>query len=288
MFKGTTTWKHIRRSPYQSLAAILIMILTLFIASIFSLTSFGMDKILKYVEAKPQITVFFKDEADDKKIQEIKSELEKNDKVLEVKYISKEDALNIYKEQNKNDPILLELVTANILPASLEVSAKEAKYLNDINETLKGKPEIEEVMFQQDVVDNLIKWIDFIRTAGLIFVGFLTLISISIIIMVIGMKISARKEEIEILKLVGASNWYIRRPFIIEGIIYGLISAVFAWAFSYLMILYATPVLISFLSGLSILPVPPILMFEILIVEILSGIFIGALGSYIAIRRYLR
>ena len=65
MLKETTTWKHIRRSPYQSLAAILIMILTLFIASVFSLTSLGMDKILKFVEAKPQITAFFKDEIDE-------------------------------------------------------------------------------------------------------------------------------------------------------------------------------------------------------------------------------
>lgn len=287
MFKETTTWKHIRRSPYQSLAAILIMILTLFIASVFSLTSLGMDKILKFVEAKPQITAFFKDEADENKIEELKKELEKNDKVVNVKYVSKEEALSIYKEQNKNDPVLLELVTANILPASLEVSAKEAIYLKDIYESLKGKEGIEEVMFQQDVVENLVKWINFIRTAGIVFVAFLTIISISIIIMVIGMKISVRKEEIEILKLVGATDWYIRKPFILEGITYGLVGAVVAWLFSYMLILYSTPVLSSLLTDLSLLPVPPQFMLLVLLIEIVFGILIGFIGSFIAIRRYL-
>lgn len=287
MIKDTTTWKHIRRSPYQSLAAILVMILTLFIASIFSFTSLGMDKILKYVESKPQITAFFKDEVDEDKIKELKLELEKNEKVAEVKYISKEEALNIYKEQNKNDPVLLELVTANILPASLEISTKEAVYLKDIFESLKEKEGIEEVMFQSDVVENLVKWINFIRTAGIFFVAFLAFISISIIIMVIGMKISIRKEEIEILKLVGATNWYIRKPFILEGITYGITGAVFAWIFSYTLILYSTPVLTSLLSGLSLLPIPPVFMLFTLFIEIIFGIIIGFIGSYIAIRRYL-
>lgn len=288
MIKESTTWKHIRRSPYQSLAAILIMILTLFIASVFTLTSIGMDKILRFVEAKPQITAFFKDEVDEKEIQELKIELEKNEKVASVKYISKEDALNIYKDQNKNDPILLELVTANILPASIEVSAKEAKYLKDLNDIIKDKPGIEEVMYQMDVVDSLIKWINFIRTAGIVFVLFLTLISISIIMMVIGMKISMRREEIEILKLVGATNWYIKKPFILEGILYGIIGAIFAWALSYIMILYATPALSSFLSGLSLLPVPPLVMIGILFAEAFFGVFIGFIGSVVAIRRYFR
>lgn len=287
MIKDTTTWKHIRRSPYQSLAAILVMILTLFIASIFSFTSLGMEKILKYVESKPQITAFFKDEVDEDKIKELKLELEKNEKVAEVKYISKEEALNIYKEQNKNDPVLLELVTANILPASLEISTKEAVYLKDIFESLKEKEGIEEVMFQSDVVENLVKWINFIRTAGIFFVAFLAFISISIIIMVIGMKISIRKEEIEILKLVGATNWYIRKPFILEGITYGITGAVFAWIFSYTLILYSTPVLTSLLSGLSLLPIPPVFMLFTLFIEIIFGIIIGFIGSYIAIRRYL-
>jgi cell division transport system permease protein len=288
MIKETTTWKHIRRSPYQSLAAVLIMMLTLFIASLFTLTSVGMNKVLKNVESKPQITAFFKDEADNQQIQDLKTELEKNDKVASVKFVSKDDALNIYKDQNKNDPILLELVTANILPSSLEISAKEAKYLADINDILKSKPGIEEIMYQREVVDSLVKWIGFIRTTGIIFVLFLTLISISIIMMVIGMKISVRREEIEILKLVGATNWYIRKPFIYEGILYGIIGAVFAWAMSYLMILYATPVLSSFLSDLSLLPVPPIIMIEILLAEVLFGVFIGFVGSFVAIRRYFR
>lgn len=288
MIGNPTTWKYIRRTPYQSLAAVLVMTLTLFIASIFSLSTLGLRVVLKYLEAKPQITAFFKDEVTNDQIDKIKIQLDDTKHVATIKFVSKEDALIIYKEQNKDDPILLEMVTANILPSSLEVSATEATYLKDLYDILKNQAVVEDVMFQKEVVDTLVSWISFVRTTGIVFVSFLAVISISIIIMVIGMKISSRREEIEILKLVGATRWYIRWPFLLEGIIYGLIGALLAWVFSYLLILYSTPFLATFLSGISLLPVPPTKMLLVLLIEVTVGVSFGFLGSYIAIKRYLR
>lgn len=131
-----TTWKHIRRSPYQALAAVGIMTLTLFVSGIFFLTAATSSAILSYFEAKPQITAFFTDEKLAEEIASLEERLKNTGQVLDLKYVSKEEALAIYREQNKDDPLLLEMVTANILPASLEVSAKDAKYLADLAKIL--------------------------------------------------------------------------------------------------------------------------------------------------------
>lgn len=287
MGKLKTTWQHIRRSPYQSLVAIMIMTLTLFAASLFLIVAFGSQKILRYFESRPQVTAFFKDEAKSEQVEALKQKLSATTKVTSLKYVSKEEALAIYREQNKDDPLLLEMVTANILPASLEVSATEAKYLSQLNEILKQDSSVEEVVFQKDVVDTLISWTNAIRKAGGVLVGFLTIVSLLIILMVIGMKISLKKEEIEIMKLVGASHWYIRWPFILEGAIYGAIGAIIAWGISYLFLLYATPLLVSFLAGIPLLPVSPIFMFELLGGLFLGGVLVGGFGSLLAVWRYL-
>lgn len=283
-----TTWQHIRRSPYQALAAVGIMTLTLFVSSIFFLTAAGSAAILSYFESKPQITAFFTDEKKVEEIANLEEKLKSTGQVAQVKYVSKEEALAIYREQNKGDPLLLEMVTANILPASLEVSAKDAKFLADLAKILKAEPGIEEVVYQKDVVDALVAWTGAIRKIGIILVGFLTIVSLLIILTVIAMKIALRREEIEILKLVGASNWYIRAPFLLEGAFYGTVGAIVSWIISCLLLLYATPYLASFLVGIPILPVSPIFMLALLGGLVLVGAGVGGFGSLLALWRYLK
>lgn len=281
------TWRHIRRSPYQALAAVMIMTLTLFVISLFLFIWVGSQRVLYYFETKPQITIFFKDEATSKQIDELKEKLNTTGKVASQKYISKEEAYDIYREQFKDDPLLLELVTANILPASLEVSATDVRYLADINGVLRDDAAIEEVIYQKDIVDTLISWTGALRKGGMILAVFLSVISVLIILMVIGIKISSRKEEIEIIKLLGASNWYVGRPFILEGAFYGLIGAILAWGLFYLLIFYATPFLSTFLRGPNLVPVSPLFMLQVLGGVAASGFFIGSIGSLLAVWRYL-
>jgi cell division transport system permease protein len=102
------------------------------------------------------------------------------------------------------------------------------------------------------------------------------------------MKIALRREEIEILKLIGASNWYIRTPFLLEGAFYGGIGAIISWIISYLLLLYATPFLTSFLLGIPILPVSPIFMLTLLSGLVLVGAGVGVGGSLLAVWRYLK
>lgn len=284
-----TVWQHLRRSPYQALVATLMISLTFYLASIFVLLAGGSQAILRYFETRPQVTAFLKDDVKTSQVEEIKAKLEATGKVAAIKYISKEEALAIYREQFKDDPSLLEMVTANILPASLEVSAKEIPSLQDIAQILRDEPDIEEVIFQEDVVSSLGSWTSNIRKAGIELVGSLFLISFLMISVIVGMKVVLRKEEIEILQLVGASGWYIRLPFILEGIIYGAVGAMVGWGLAYIRLLYLAPNLAQFLKGTPISPVPQIiLMLAILGGEILLGVLIGTLGSFLALRRYLK
>ena len=283
-----TAWKHIRRSPYQSLAAILIMFLTFLIATIFTLVAGGSQIVLRYFESRPQVTAFFKDEATAGQIDTLKAKLIQTGKVEETEFISKEEALEIYREQNKDEPLLLEMVTANILPASLEVSIKNIIDIDQVAGVLKNDTTVEEVVFQEDVVEALYRWTGSIRKIGIGLISVLSLVSFLIILVIIGMKITIRKSEIEILQLIGASNAYIRAPFVLEGIIYGVGGAVLAWGLSYILLLYATPFIIKFLVGIPVLPVSYYFMLIVLGIEMLAGFIIGSLGSFIAVRRYLK
>lgn len=284
----SSTWTHIRRSPYQALAAIGIMTLTFFIASVFALAAAGSQTILRYFETRPQVTAFFEDQVTLSQVDVLKAKLAETKKVKEMRYVSKEEALAIYREQNKDDPLLLEMVTANILPASLEVSTTDISSLGEIAEILRNEPGVEEVIFQEDIVRALHNWTTTLRKVGVALVGSLGLVSLLIILIIIGMKVSLRREEIEILQLIGASSWYIRAPFIFEGIFYGILGAVLAWGISYLGLLYSTPFLFDFLAGIPILPVPIFFMLGVLGAEIFVGVIIGVLGSLLAVKRYLK
>lgn len=282
------TWQHIRRSPYQSLTAIGMMSLTLFVALAFFLTALGSQAILNYFEGKPQITVFFTDQKKSEDIKALEEKLKATGWVLQTKYISKEEALSIYRKQNKKDPLLLEMVTANILPASLDVSAKDPQYLSGLVKTLQAEPNVEEVVYQKDIVDLLITWTQTIRKTGLVLVGFLTVLSLLILLTIIGMKIAIRKEEIEILRLIGASKWYIRWPFLLEGAFYGGIAALIGWIASACLLIYLMPYLKSFLSGVPLFTVSPIFLLELFLSSILIGVGVGIIGSLLAVWRYLK
>ncbi|MFZ5365911.1 MAG: cell division protein FtsX [Patescibacteria group bacterium] len=281
-------WQHIRRSPYQALSAVLVMTLTFTIAAIFILLAAGSQAILNWFETRPQVTAFFREGTKIEQVEALKARLEASAKVSQMKYVSKEEALAIYREQNKEDPLLLEMVTANILPASLEVSAIKLSDLGEVAQILKNEPQVEEVIFQEDVISSLSAWTSALRRIGAGLTITLGIISLLVILVIIGMKIALRKEEIEILKLIGATSWYIRAPFILEGVFYGVVGGTFAWIITYILLLYTTPLLVSFLSGIPILPVDPLFMLVLLSALVFGGAAIGTLGSLLATRRYLK
>lgn len=283
-----TAWKNIRRSPYQAFAAILIMTLTFLAVSFFAFLLVGSSQIINYFESKPQVTAFFTNEAKQSDINALENTLLKTGKTASIKFVSKEGALKIYKEQNKNDPLLLELVTADVLPASFEISAVKIEDLGPISDMLKKSSIVSEVIYQKDVVSTLTSWTSAIRKIGISLIVLLSLVSVFIMVTIIGIKISQKKEDIEIMKLIGATSWYIRWPFIAEGVAYGIIGSVIGWFIATGALLYATPFLESFLKGIPVLPVSYTSLLILLGLEIMFAIFLGIISSFLAVFRYLK
>ena len=283
-----TTWKNIRRSPYQAFAAILIMALTFLVVSFFTFLLVGSSKVVNYFESKPTLTAFFRNEAKQEDINLLEDNIKKTGKVAAVKFVSKKEALKIYRQQNKNDPLLLDLVTEDILPASLEISAIKIEDLSVIHDALKSSSIVSEIIYQKDVVSTLVSWTNAIRKIGIGLIIVLALVSIFIMVTITGIKISQKKEDIEIMRLIGAGGWYVRWPFIFEGIFYGVVGAVLGFGIAASVIWYAVPFLSSFLKGIPIFPVSPIFLLEVLGAQLIIAIVLGAFSSFLAVLRYLK
>ncbi|MGH7203974.1 MAG: cell division protein FtsX [Candidatus Levyibacteriota bacterium] len=283
-----TTLTHIRRSPYQSLAAVFIMMLTFLSITVFSFIVFGSSTVINFFESKPQVTAFFKDEATQPQIDQLKQQLTQSGMVASTKFVSKAQALQIYKEQNKNDPLLLDLVTQDILPASLEISTVKIEDLGPVSDTLQKSPYVSQVIYQKDIVSTLTHWTNAVRIIGIILIFVLAFVSIFIMMTVIGFKVSQKREEIEIMKLLSATNWYIRWPFVLEGIVYGVLGTIVGWAIASGALVYSTPYLESFLHGIPVLPVSPLFLIALLVGELVIAVLLGVIASSLAVYRYLK
>jgi cell division transport system permease protein len=282
-----TALKRIQRNPYNSLGAVMVLFLTFFVGGILTLTSLASNIAIRWYETRPQVTAFLKDDTTLEQVEAIKNNVSKISSVTNVKHVTKEDALKIYQERYSEDPALLDFVTADILPASIEVQGSNIDKFGEIANQLKTEAQVYDVTYSKEIVDRLARITNAVRIAGIIVVAFLFLTSVTVTLIVVGLNISLHKEEIEIMKLVGATKAYVRSPFIIEGIIYGFVSALLAvgiLAAFYPFILGAisdqfNPIPIN-IDALGVFG-------GILLVEMVVGFLIGSLGAWVATRRYL-
>lgn len=284
-----TTWHHIRRSPFQSLIAIIVMTLSFFVMSIFIFTNTGLSTVLNYFETKPEITLFLKDGLDKTTVEGVQKELSNYKNVKEIKYISKDKALEIYKEQNKDNPLLTEMVTASILPASFEVTVSEPAILEEIYQNYSTRTTvIDEIIYQKDVIKSLLNWTKNIRISGIVITVIIGSISLLTIITIIGMKITNRKEEIKISRLLGASKFYVKKPFLLEGLFYGIFGSFFGFIFTFLIILIIRNSVNNFFNPVVFFNINPIFYLEILLIELLVGSILGLFASWIGSNRYIK
>lgn len=264
------------------------MSLTFFVSSIFVILIIGGQLVLNYVEQRPQVIAFFKDDTKDTQIAELTEKLNSTNLAKEIKFVSKEEAFAIYRERNKDDPILLESVTADFLPASIDISVKRAQDIGEITKIAKENQQVERVITPENLVEQLVKWTKTIRFGGILFVTTLMTVSFLIIIMVIGMRIAIRKDEISIMSLVGATKWYIAKPFFIEGALYGVIGASVAIILVYSFLLFYSPNIQEFLGPITVFPINPLFFVYLWISEVAAAVIIGILGASIALFRYLK
>lgn len=295
-----TALKNIRRSPYQALSAIFIVSITLFIVGMFGIVTAASQVILNTFETKPQIIAYLKDGHTTEQVGGLLSSLNTTTGVKKVVYISKNDALELYKKSVGNDPVLLGtvtdwgIVTADILPASIEITAANPNSFKNIAATLEksdiisvtpaGKKEID---YPQDVIAELTKWTNAIRIGGLVLVIALIFVSILTIMTIISMKISSRKFEISTFKLIGAKNLYIIKPYVQESVIYGLSGAFLGWLGCFVTILYSTPFLAPRIGSIISFPVPYTFILILLGGLLVFGLLISFIGSLFAASRFV-
>lgn len=245
----------LRRTPYQTFAAMSILFFTLLMSGLIFISLSFIQGLLTYVETRPRIIVYFQIKAEEKEISAVRNKLKESGMTKDIKYVSKAEAYKIYKEFTKNDPLLLEMTSEDILPASLEIDTKEPKYLPEIADMLKNQPGVDEVQFQKDIVDNLLRLTSNIRRISLVFFGYLIFVSIIVLTITTSFKIALKKEEISLLKLIGASNYYVRKPFIQESILLGLISTAIADLVLIGLLLSLNALLNGYLNGIPTLAV---------------------------------
>ena len=296
-----TALKNIRRTPFQALAAVFVVSITLFVVGIFTLVTLASNVILLNFETKPQIIAYLKDGHTTDQVAGLISTLTSTQGVKNAIYISKKDALELYKKSVGNDPILLGtvtdwgIVTAEILPASVEITASNPKSFETIVSILEKSDVVsqtpankKEIDFPQDVISELTKWTNAIRMAGLLLIIALTIVCVLTIMIIISMKISSRRLEIGTLKLLGAQNFYIIKPYLLESVIYGLTGAFFGWIMSYITLLYSTPFLAPRLGGVISFPIRPEVILLLLLSLLVFGLLLSFISSLFAAVRFVK
>ncbi len=293
-----TAFGHIRRSPFQALAAIFVLGLTFFVSTLLVVLVYASNNVLSYFETRPQVIVFLIDDSDGEQTGELRTKLGNDSRVDEVRYVSKEEAFGIYKDATSYNPLLSELVSPAIFPASLEFSLIDLEYAEDIFEEIRNEEIVDQIGFTAnlgsednlaDVVGKLRRVSLYIRVGGGVLTGVLLGMSFLILLVIIGMRMTTRRKEVEILDLIGATSGFIRSPIVLEGLIYAFVGVFIGWLFALIVVLYSSPSLISYFNEIPVIPKSTqdfFLFFVVLLgIELLIGFFLALTGSMLAVSR---
>ena len=284
----TSALTTIRRSPYQALVSILMVSVTFFVVYMFSFFVAGTQKVLTYFETQPQVIAFFELETPETSITALEKKMTEQWYVDSVKVVTQDEALKIYQEDNKNDPLLLELVTADILPASIEVAAKDLDSLILVKEELEKASDVEDVEYQEGIVETLSSWTASVRTIGIVAIFTLSTISFLIIMVIIAIKATHKRNTIKIMRFIGATSWYIKAPFVVEGMLYGIMGSVLGFGATVATLMYSSPWISEFLGDIQIFPIPTELFAIQVGVGTLGGIVLGGFAGLLAVQRLIK
>lgn len=293
-----TAYEYIKRSPFQALAALFVLTLTFFVGTVLAILVYSSNNLLKYFETRPQIIAFLKEEVTPETISALQNKLTSDTRVKEVRYVSKEEALEIYKEATSDNPLLSELVSPTIFPASLELSVADLNFAEGIINELKEEGIVDQVGFTASVggektlgsVVARLKDISFyLRVIGGGFVGILVSTSFLVLLIIISMRMSARRSEVEILSLIGATSGFIRSPIIIEALLYAFTGVFLGWILALIVWLYMTPAIVSYFGEIPVLPKRTsdfLILFGVIgAAELLLGFILAISGSLLAVSR---
>ncbi|MDP2909621.1 MAG: permease-like cell division protein FtsX, partial [bacterium] len=238
-------WKGFSRNMGLSLATVFIMIMVILMITFLLLLNPVSENLIADVKQKVDISVYFKEDAIEENIMQVKMEISRMPEINEVEYISKEEALENFLNRHKEDTVLVESLTEvgyNPFLASLNIRAQEAFQYEQISGFLENSP-FKELVNKIDynerksVIEKVYAFTAGVKNGGIVFSIFLAVIALVIAYNTIRIAIQNSKEELAVMRLVGASNWFVRGPFLAQGVMVGFISAIIAFiitfAFSY-------------------------------------------------------
>lgn len=286
-----------RRNLWLAGASTLIMTITLIIFSVLSLLFVITSSSVHTIQERVDISAYFKNGLAESQIQTIKGQLEDDDRIDEVRYVSADEALAKFKENHANDPLLLESVgelNENPLPATLQIKAKnldEYPAIADLLNSEKYNSSIEKVNFEDNrtLIARLNNLLKFIITAGIILIGVFSAIAVLVIFNTITLTIYNRKEEVEIMRFVGATNWYIRGPFIVEAILYSVFATIITSALIFPVYTGLLPKISHYLTASGDTFNGSILIFiGLIIIQLVIAFILSIISSLLAMRKYLR
>ena len=278
----------LKHNRLMALAAITTMAISLLILGLFFIMVMNVNHLASSVESQVQISAYFKDDVNDEQVATTGKQVSAIGGVQSVKYVDKEQALIIFKQRlGENKGILDALGDTNPLPNYLEIHAKNSEEVKSIAEKVQVMPEFENVKYGQEIVEQLFTLTRFIRVIGIILIIFLAVGALFIISNTIRITVFARRREIEIMKYVGATDWFIRWPFVLEGVILGLCGSLIAiflldWTYSTVVAMVTHS-----LAFLPIMPKEP-LMTLTNIGLVIIGCGIGAIGSGISMHKFMK
>jgi cell division transport system permease protein len=287
VFSLRRAWQGFWRNALMSIAATATMVLMLLLLAGFWILRTGLQAGLDYTESKVEVVADLRNNTKLAEVDAIKGRLLEMPEVDSVHYVSKEEALERYRaalaEQGRDD--MTRYLDANPLPASLEVKLVKASVFGNVVENLRAEPAVEKVKEQQKTVDSLVAVTTVLSTAGTVVLVIIAFIVLFIIVNTIRLAVVARAEEIEIMRLVGASDAFIRWPFVFEGAMVGLLGAALTLALLYVA---AEPIGRFMIGFFAVLPLTFGSLARDLVVLVGSaGLGLGVLGSWLSVRTYL-
>lgn len=278
----------LKRNSWMSFASISTVALSLLILGMFITMVLNLNNMAAHLESQVQISVYLEDELETDEIKDLGRRISRLDGVDEIRYIPKAEAMEDFRQRLGDQQTMLDaLEDTNPLPNAYEVTFHEPEQVKKAAALIGEYDGVENAKYSQDIIDQLFEITKLIRILGFVVIVFLAFATIFIISNTIRLTVFARRKEIGIMKYVGATDWFIRWPFLMEGMTLGFVGAVFSVVVLRNVYSALTAKIYDALAFLPLLPEQPFLD-ELTVVMLIIGTSIGALGSTISLKRFLK
>lgn len=280
----------IGRNKGMNITAVLAISAMMLILGLFFVAFVNVDLFANVIKQDYNIVeVFLDDNNTDAVNKDIGSRLKETKGVDKVEYRSKDDAIKIMKKRWGDNGYLLDSLSDNPLPNSYLVYVRDKSVADKISKSVTSLSGVEDIKYYQDTVEKLQRITNFIQTASIITMIFLIIVSVIIVANTIKLTVFARSKEISIMKYLGATDWFVRGPFLFEGIILGFVSATISTALMYVIYSRLIGVVGPDIMRMLSVPVVPTsyLIPNVMLIFISLGVGVGTCGSIISIRRFL-